>query len=83
MDARARAAATEAELPQKTCWICIILHYWQGKRYFPPWRLCAVASLRWVLHAKPNQDGSSAEWFMSLAEFDARRARTPEWLTAK
>jgi hypothetical protein len=44
---------------------------------------CAVASLRWILHAKPNQGGSGAEWFMSLAELDARRARTREWITAK
>jgi hypothetical protein len=47
------------------------------------WPRYAVASLRWVLHAKPNQGGSGADLFTSLAEFDARRAGIPEWLAAK
>jgi hypothetical protein len=32
----------------------------EQRGFFPPWRLCAVASLRWILQAKPKRENRVA-----------------------
>ena len=46
----------------KFCPKCAILGNSTAKaqRSFPPWRLCAVASLRWFLRAKPKRENRAA-----------------------